>query len=311
MSSIYRLLLSGSFLFGLLAATMLAGPDGSDLWVQAVFNWLHVPVFGLVAGCLFVITPSRWDWRFRIAATAGSAVALGVATEAVQTTLPTRNASIDDLISDVIGVAVFLGLLISLAPCVVATRNTRICVMLLSATLLCWSLYEPAKMSMAYLERSRQVPSIIPVRSRQIRFFIALQNTSIGYVTGQDGKSVIPEFRFDDKDNAKIEFHDPWPDWSGYETLLLEVTNLDSAPLSVTLRIHDREHLRGDRSGSDRFRRRLNIPPGRHALKFSMQEIEHAPVSRPIDLTQIEGVVIFRSGKGAARRFRIHDLRLE
>ena len=307
----YRYLLAGSLVATLILTTIFVRPAHPDLWAQAVFDWLHVPVFGLIAVSVFLMSPSRWDWRIRMLVAAMTAALLGFLTEAVQTLQRARSASVHDILNDMLGATAFLSLLIALTPGLSVSRHLRTLLLILSAGLVGWSLTPPAKIFMAYVERYRQVPSIAPVSSRNSRLFFDLENTIVRYLDGPEPGAVEPEFLFGVDGSASIDFHDPWPNWSDSDLLILDISNMESTPLSVTLRIHDREHLRGDQPGSDRFRSRLTIPPGRHALTFAMQEIESAPDSRGMDLTRIDGLVIYRSSQDSGRRFRIHDIRLE
>ena len=307
----YRYLLAGSLVAALLLTTIVARPANPDLWAQAVFDWLHVPVFGIIAVCSFVMTPSTWRLRYRLLVAATATFALGLLTESAQTLQPNRSASAHDLLNDMLGAAAFLALLTALAPGLPLSRPVRVSLVLVSAGLVGWSLTQPAKVFPAYIDRYRHVPSIAPINSRKSRLFFDLRNTIVRYTNGPEEGTVEPEFLFGEDGSASIDFHDPWPDWSGREALVLEISNMESTPLSLTLRIHDREHLRGNQPGSDRFRSNLTIPPGRHALTFPMDVIENAPTTRKMDLTRIDGLIIYRSGQGSSRRFRIHDIRLE
>ena len=275
-----RYLLAGSLVAALLATTVVSPPAHLDLWAQAVFDWLHVPVFGLIAGSAFLITPSKWDWRYRLLAAATAALILGLLTEAAQTLLPSRSASAHDVLNDLVGAAACLGLITSFAPGLPVSRHLRILLILISAGLVGWSLSQPAKIFMAYAERYRQVPSIAPMQSRSSRLFFDLRNTTVRYISAPEGSEVVPEFLFGMEDAASINFHDPWPDWSRYTFLVLEFDNPGDVAISANLRIHDRAHLDGDQPGSDRFRTRLTVPPGSHALRLALDDIERAPSIR-------------------------------
>ena len=295
----------------LLLALFVIRPRHPDLWLQIVLDWLHVPLFGLIAIGLFAATTQRWQLWQRLLLSFSAAVLLSMATEAIQIPMATRNASAHDLGNDLLGAVAFLCLVSAFARGSPVSPNRRVYLVVASIVLIAWSAKPVAQVSAAYLERYRQAPSIAPLRSRSSRLFFHLGNATVRYLENPADDRVEPEFRLAREGSAGVDFHDPLPDWRSYDTLIVDISNTSDALLTLAIRVHDREHLRGDQPGSDRFRREFSLAPGRHRLNIELAAITRAPADRTMDLGRIDGLVIYRTGSGSGRRFILHDIRLE
>ena len=138
--------------------------------------------------------------------------------------------------------------------------------------------------------------------------FVELKNAHAVYL---DGDRQITEIRLGREGAFSVKLHDPWSDWRSYETLLLDLEYPSDAALPLTIRVHDEAHLRGDPPHRDRFNRRIELMPGRHEIDISLVDIASAPANRNMDLSRIDGLVLFGSITDAGARFLIHGIRLE
>ena len=120
----------------------------------------------------------------------------------------------------------------------------------------------------------------------------------------------IADGRSEDEAAAQIRLPQ-YADWRGYEALVLDIEIPGDAPLPLTIRVHDEAHLRGEQPHEDRFNRRLEFSPGRQEMPIALLDVETAPDGRLMDMSQIDGLVLFGSDREAGRRFIIHDIRLE
>ncbi|MGB8719066.1 MAG: hypothetical protein WCD46_07125, partial [Desulfobacterales bacterium] len=82
-------------------------------------------------------------------------------------------------------------------------------------------------------------------------------------------------------------------DWRGYSALEFSVFNPGTAPLALTCRVHDRTHTTARQRYSDRFNRRITIKPGWNDISIALEEIRRAPLTRPMDLSRIDGLGLF------------------
>jgi len=82
----------------------------------------------------------------------------------------------------------------------------------------------------------------------------------------------------------------PYPDWRGYQRLVLTIVSDLDVPIPLTLRVHDAAH---DNRYGDRFNTRLMVTPGANRLTIPLEEIRRAPAGREMDLSRIRGIVLF------------------
>ena len=302
--------LLGAAIIALLAVIQLFSPAHPDLWWQELFQALHAPVFGLIAVCVVALTPLRWHWSKRLLVTMASVFVLSLLSEAAQIPLPNRSASLGDLFRDWFGAGSFVAAAIAFSPNFHVPRGRGRYLILLALLLMIWPLKALVCVSSAYWDRFQQVPSIAPFKSPDARIFYELNNAS-SIQTVNASRQFRNEFRFGQTGSSSIKFHDPWSDWRPYSKLDIDVDNLSTEPLALTIRIHDEAHLRGDQPHNDRFNRRLEFAPGRHEIRVELQDVRTAPVGREMQMGRIDGLVLFGTGSVAGARFVIHDIRLE
>jgi len=68
----------------LLLAVFVPRPDHPGIWLRALFEWLHVPVFGLISLAILSLTPTSWRRSQRFGLAFLGSIMLGVLTEAAQ-----------------------------------------------------------------------------------------------------------------------------------------------------------------------------------------------------------------------------------
>jgi hypothetical protein len=306
-----RMILLGGAVIALLATILFFIPVQNDLWWQVFFQAMHGPVFGLIAVCLLAMTPSIWHWQGRLVISLAATVLLAILSEVAQIPMPNRSASVGDLVNDMVGALAFISAAVVLSPNFHVPPGRGRWLILLAAVLLVWPLKPLANVSAAYWERYEQLPSIAPFESRNSHLFYFLNNATMRFASADDEADIAPEFRFNKTGSSSINFHDPWSDWRPYQALVLDIDNLDTKTLPLTIRIHDEAHLIGDQPHEDRFNRLLDLAPGRHSINLDLADVEQAPDGRDMDMGHIDGLVLFGTEKEAGSRFVIHDIRLE
>jgi hypothetical protein len=81
-------------------------------------------------------------------------------------------------------------------------------------------------------------------------------------------------------------------DWAGYQSLTMAVFTEDN-DLSITVRVHDWEHRQGLQQHSDRFNRNFKLHRGWNTIAISLREMEQAPTTRKLNLSDVHGLGIF------------------
>ena len=287
-------------------------PVQGGLWFQVFFDSLHVPVFGLIAVAVFMITGTIEAWRLRqrLLVTAVSVFVISILSEAAQIPGP-RDASFEDLVADWFGATGF----VLLALAVHARRHigrsaSRVYALAGSAVLLI-ALSDLALTSAAFLERNARVPMLVTFDSYLGQRFIRTQNAVLERVSDGTGNNSRAKIRLGNGAWPGVIFHDIWPNWSSYSTLLFELEAIGDEPLEINIRVHDHAHKQGSQPYSDRFNSRLTLRPSPQTFRIPLETIANAPKTRSMDLARIDGIVIFGSSKVAGRQFWLSDIRLE
>ena len=138
-----------------------------------------------------------------------------------------------------------------------------------------------------------------------------MQNATLEIIDHPSTSRKVGQVTLSDGAWPGILFHDLWPDWRPYSMLIIDLVVAGEAPLDINVRVHDRIHEQGDQAYKDRFNLTNRLRPGPQTLRISIDEIRNAPEGRIMELSQIDGIVIFCSAKDAGRQFKLLELRLE
>lgn len=303
-------LLASAVIVILLLVMHFVTPSRGGLWLQTFYDSLHVPLFGIIAVCVLLVTPLHWSRRKRLLIVLGAVFTLSALSEIVQ--IPTaRDASFDDLIADLLGAASFIAAAIVFSPSIAVPKGRGRYLIILAVVLVSWPLLPLAEISAAYLERNQTLPALVRFDSSFGRAFFRLQNADLRNIVRADGGSVSAEITLRSGPWPGIVFHDLWPNWEPYSTLVIDLENPESEPIPISIRVHDRTHINGDQPYNDRFSRSIELAPGRHVLQFALTDIQNAPADRQMNLAAIEGLVVFCNQREAGRQFVLHGMRLK
>lgn len=101
-------------------------------------------------------------------------------------------------------------------------------------------------------------------------------------------------------------------DWQGFTHLLVDIHNPQSEVLTLTLRIHDREHEREPNAYTyaDRFNRALQLQPGWNPIRIPLDELVAAPAEREMNLAEIKEMRFFVADSKKPKVIFIDNLRL-
>ena len=96
-------------------------------------------------------------------------------------------------------------------------------------------------------------------------------------------------------------------DWRGYDALAFDVFNAQDEPVSVTVRIDDREDYP---DYEDRFNRRLELVPGENRVVIRFEDLVTSGGQRPLDLKHIYRLLLFMESPEAERVLFLDYVRL-
>ena len=287
-------------------------PVQGGLWFQVFFDSLHVPVFGMIAVAVFMITGTRKTWRLRqrLLVTAVSVFVISILSEAAQIPGP-RDASFEDLVADWLGATGFVLLALALHARRHNGRSASRVYALAGSAVLLVALSDLALTSAAFLERNARVPILVTFDSYLGQRFVRTQNAVLERVSDGTGNNRRAKIRLGNGAWPGVIFHDIWPNWSSYSTLLFELEAIGDEPLEINIRVHDQAHKSGSQPHSDRFNSRLKLQPAPLTFRIPLDTVVNAPRTRKMDLTRIDGIIIFGSRDAQGGQFWLSEIRLE
>lgn len=300
----------------LLAAVVFAPVPGRTLGIRTLHDFAHGPIFGGIAVLLLLCI--RGDERLQVLRLSMqyllafiAAVALGGLTELAQ--IPAaRDASWFDFRSDALGAAAFLGIAAAIDG---RLRSPIRAVAVLSGVVLLGIHSTPlATAAGEYLRRDRAFPVLLDFTRQLDPYFLGPQQAQIelralpSAWARQPGESAL-RVRFGAGPWPGVDVAEPSPDWRGYKSLLLDVTNATDSGLVFVLRVHDVHH---NDEYDDRFNRVLTVSPRtRSVLRVPIADIEVAPRGRSMDLAQMADFMLFRADAATASEMWISRAWLE
>ncbi len=302
--------LAASLVVVVLFAIQFANPSRGGLWLRTFYDSLHVPLFGVIAVCLLLVTPAAWGFRTRMVAVSGLVIGLSALSEAAQIPVE-RDASIADFLANLAGAAGFLIVAVTCMRNVPVSRMRARLLRLVGTAFVIAPLVPLALVTAAYAERASALPSLVRFDSQLSRVFVHPQGARLNVKRDQSSGRAFAEIVLLEGTWPGVTFDDIWPNWEGYSDLVVEIENPDAEELSISIRVNDRQHHEGSQEYGDRFNRKIALAPGLNVIRISLHDVELAPESRKMDLADISKLIIFASREQAGRRFVIHSVYLE
>ena len=286
----------------LVSLVLLASvPSHPRIWV-VLSNAAHAPVFAVLSLLILHLVRTQAGLAFRPAAawSLAAAIVLGIAIEVLQAFIG-RDASLRDVWTDALGAACALGWVTAHEP--TESRVERRTGWVIALVTACLAVAPVAEALAAYGLRTARMPTVARFSLPWDLYFVQLQSASARRVGlpiewSRPGDPLSLEVRFGTGRWPGLSLWEPAPDWRGYRSLKIDLTNPGSRPLELVLRVHDALH---DQRHEDRFNRPLTVGPGsRDVLTVPLADIADGPVGRRLDLGSVAGLILFASGDSAS-----------
>jgi hypothetical protein len=205
--------------------------------------------------------------------------------------------------SDVIGVLLAVAVFALFDRQARMSRAMRVTAVVVVLTCAAVYLAPLVTMTRAYLHRNGQFPVIADFRSSNELSWI------VGYGVNRSLVRDALDIEFYADEFPGVSLHEPVPDWSGYQTLAIDLENPDADPLVITVRVHDRGH---GREYNDRYNRGFDLAPQeRRTLRIALDEIRRGPKQRLMNMRQISDITVFRGTRSGSQHLRLYSVRLE
>ena len=289
---------------------------------REILDFTHVPVFAAISLLLLCLTTvlggsrlrPRWA-HYALAATV--ALAMAVVSEVAQY-FGNRDADIVDLLRNGVGMAAGL--------CWTGTLDRRLVAEfdLLARPRARWLVRSAAVLGLllalapvvltawAYRERDGAMPLLRGFDSTWERRFLDVANAAVdvtpppaGWVRGRDdlvGRVTFSRVRW-----PAARFEECYPDWTPYESLVLDLYSESAGTHRLGLSVEDVEYA----SNEDRFNLEFDLPPGPTTIRVPLAEVRSAPAGRELDLARVNNVFLFAFQPPESFAIWVDDLRLE
>jgi hypothetical protein len=171
----------------------------------------------------------------------------------------------------------------------------RAATLLFSACLVLVTLAPLASLVVAYQQRVAALPVIMDFSARWSGYFLELQDAGLypdvsPAARVQRGGQQLAQLALEPGRTPGISVVEPYPDWSGYDYLVVVIYSDTPYRDRLVLRVHDRQH---DHKHTDRFTRVLAVDRGMNSFRIPLAAIEAAPVGRRMQMNRIGGVGLY------------------
>lgn len=304
-----------TLLIGILLAVVVLSPGpGAARAGTALHDSAHAPVFACLT-LLLLIALARYRSQplaikdYVVAFVVG--VTLGFATEVVQK-LTGGDASWLDFRSDTIGALVACGAFAALDRRLASRLRAGLAVAAIA--LLALHSAQFVRVGIAYANRDSDFPTVFDASNRRAEIFVVATSARLAYATLPEALAHRPfepslQVLMERGNYPGVAFEEPYPDWSRYTQLKLDLANPDAQPLDLNLRVIDRAHTW---QTDDRFNRNVRIDANaRTVASIPVADIERAPRNRRLDTRSIADVRLFTDPKNVGRVFYVTRVWLE
>lgn len=278
----------------------IGGPDWvSTPWVRVLWDFGHIGFFALLifVGQFFLCLKRPLAW---LLVTLGM-LFVGIVIEWLQSFLG-RDSSWQDVWRNLIGV--WIGLFWGQRTTAIVWLLRVISLLLVTPNV--WAMGEVLWLQ-AYTTRQFPVltsfENTLDVERAHGQVFLSKEQ----HAQGEASLKVI----LNEQAYSGTGIHDLLGDWRGYKYLAMELFNPDVLPLTMMVRITDKQHDRGKNDYDDRFNLPVILHTGWNSIRIPVAEIEQAPASRLLDVGAISRVDVFVSGFASGRVFYWDYVRLE
>jgi len=141
--------------------------------------------------------------------------------------------------------------------------------------------------------------------------WVADQNVKMRRVDGlaRDGKyAAAIDFAAGRYSTISMQYF--YRDWHGFGALAMDVYNPDE-PVALMIKLYDLQHTEtGHYDTDDRYNGSYILKHGWNEIRIPMQEIEHSPAKRLMELDQMRGLQLFLADQPKPRTLFIDHIRL-
>lgn len=278
---------------------------------QVIENGLHAPGFGIVAVVSYVVLRRSFAAGPALLLTAAFSIGLAFVSEFAQY-FGARDASVGDLVADLLGIAGFLALALLVDRDVRRYLSTASSVLLgLFGALAFTASVHPVLYGASILfNRSQALPSIASFDSDWERdIFRPLNYAPMQVINSSDDWPVVGG-KLVSVDLHGIEYAglivDAYPDWRGYAALEFVAAVRGVPELRAEIRIHDARH---NDNWDDRYNGDVYLTSLPRRFEVPLEDIRNG-ASREIDMARLVKIVIYARNAPPGAQLLVDNFRL-
>ena len=281
--------------------TELKLPGDTFLW-REISNTGHTPLFGIVSVAVLGLSIQILNLRKRYLHYLFAfviSVIIGVAMEYVQM-FGTRDADVGDLIRDLIGIASFLCFCIGLDKQMLAgfkynSRVIRKLLLAISMMIFLMSFMPVLHWAGGYLYRDHVFPQICSFDSFWGKKFVFTQDAELNAIPPpcgwkDAGTGCVARLTFERGEYPGFRIEEPYPDWTGYQSLTFTIYSELDDSVVLGLRIDD---IHYNNTYEDRFNTRIVVRSGVNPVSIPLDKIKNGPKFRELDIAAISVIYLF------------------
>lgn len=234
---------------------------------------------------------------------------IGVAIELIQPSFG-RESSLEDVIYDLLGISAAILVYLLKQPNTGAKQRwqmgTAACLLLLI------SAAKPIYYGYLRIQQQQLLPILIDFDANwQNILFVASQGGEVAIVGSPDGwlenQSRVLQITMDSTQYPGASLNHIWSDWSGYQSLSMDLYSAHSDSFPLVVRIHDGKH---NLDYDDRFNQRIIVQPGVNHITLDLELVKEAPKNRQMELNDISALMLFTVRPGKPRQVFLDNIRL-
>jgi hypothetical protein len=281
----------------------LEPPANTFLW-RELFNSGHTPLFGVLSLLFLTLSINslgrfvhRHRWHYLIAFLV--TVLTGVISEFIQI-FGSRDADIWDFNRDVAGALVFLGLYATFDRQITRSlteKTSRFLPTVRIGLLILFTVtFIPVFMWIgAYWHQSRIFPVICTFDSDSELKFLGTRRAGLEIITPPpewegEARGRLARITYRSATYPDFEINEPYPDWSGHDTLAFTAFSDVDSTVRLSIRIEDRLH---NHRFEDRYTGSFYLNKGVNQITIPLDEVARAPEKRTMDMTKIYAIHLY------------------
>jgi len=281
----------------------LEPPANTFLW-RELFNGGHTPLFGVLSLLFLTLSVNslgrlvhRFRWHYLIAFLV--TVITGVISEFIQI-FGSRDADIWDFNRDVTGAVVFLGLYATFDRKItrfLTEKTIRLLPAVRTGLVILFAVtFIPVFIWLgAYWHRSRIFPEICTFDSDWELKFLDTRRAGMDIIIpppewSGEARGRLARITYRPATYPDFEIIEPYPDWSGHDSLAFTAFSEVDSTVRLSIRIEDRRH---NHRYEDRFTGSFYLNKGVNHIAIPLDEVARAPETRTMDMTEIYAIHLY------------------